>query len=111
MIRTPFASAAALALALLCTTACVQYPTERQGVVDHRPRIAFRFDAANSRLNDARIVVDGLDSGRLTDFAEGKAALRVLPGTHVVRVVSGQIVLMEQRVYVGDGVARAFDVQ
>jgi hypothetical protein len=91
--------------------ACVQYPTERQSVVDQRPQISFRFDANDARINDARVLVDGLDSGRVADFADGRGALRVIPGTHVVKVVIGASVILDERVYLGDGVSRPFVVK
>ena len=90
---------------------CVQYPTERQSVVDLRPQITFRFDTANVALNEARVFVDGLDSGRMGSFADGSGSLRVLPGTHVVQVVIGSDVLLNERVYIGDGVTRPFVVK
>jgi len=100
-----------IACALVTLGGCVQYPTERQSVVDLRPQISFRFDPADARLNEARVLVDGLDSGRLGDFADGKGALRVLPGTHAVQIVSGTEVLLNERAYLGDGVARPFNVK
>jgi hypothetical protein len=100
-----------LALALTALTACVQYPTERQSVVDLRPQISFRFDSNDSRIGEARVLVNGLDSGRLGDFVDGRGALRVLPGMHSVRVVSGSDVLLDERAYLGDGVARSFNVK
>lgn len=100
---------------LLCSlpilTACVQYPTERQSVVDMRPQLTFRFDPVDVRMNEARVYVDSLDAGRMGDFLDGRGALRVLPGSHVVRVVSGTEVLLEERFYVGDGVVRPFVVK
>lgn len=90
---------------------CVQYPTERQSVVDLRPQISFRFDAADMRLGTARVLVDGIDAGRLTDFVDSKGALRVLSGSHLVRVVNGSEVLLDERVYLGDGVSRPFVVK
>jgi len=99
------------ACALVALTGCVQYPTERQSVVDLRPQISFRFDAADARLNDARVLVDGLDSGRLGDFVDGKGALRVLSGSHAVQIISGSEVLFSERAYLGDGVTRPFNVK
>jgi hypothetical protein len=90
---------------------CVQYPTERQAVIDLRPQISFRFDSANSQINDARVLVNGLDSGRLGDFIEGKGSLRVLPGMNTVRVVNGTEVLLDERAYLGDGITRPFNVK
>ena len=103
--------ATAAALALCGLSACIQYPTEKREVVDLRPQISFRFDAADTQRADARVLVDGLDAGRLGDYEDGKGALRVLAGSHVVRVVTGNQTLLEERAYLGNGVARAFAVQ
>jgi hypothetical protein len=107
----PLFIAAATVGALTGIEGCVQYPTENHQVVDQRPQISFRFDAANPSRAQARVMVDGLDAGTLGDFQDGKGALRVLPGTHVVRVVADNQTLLEERTYLGNGVARAFAVQ
>jgi hypothetical protein len=88
---------------------CVQMPTEKQGISDMRPQISFK--AAGERAQGSRILVDGLDMGMVSDFIEGKAAVRVLPGTHIVSVTSGGSVLLEEKVYLGDGVTRTFIVK
>jgi len=93
------------ALALATMAACVSYPTEKQSVVDARPQISFRVSDASA---NARVLVDGLDMGRVGDFAEGKAALRILPGTHQLTVQSGQQVFLSEKFYVADGVSRTF---
>ena len=94
---------AAISAACAGLTACAM-PTESASVVDLRPQVTFKIDAAG--LDDARVLVDGLDSGRLGDFKAGQAALRVLPGNHVVKVMAGERVVHEERLYVGDGVSR-----
>lgn len=98
----------AVLLSLTALTACVQMPTEKQSVVDQRPQISFRFN--NEAIVDARVMVDELDAGRLGDFQDGKASLRVLPGTHVIKVVRGATVLLNERAYLADGVVRPFIV-
>jgi hypothetical protein len=98
-------SAVVLGLLFIFTTACVQMPTERQGVVDLRPQISF---VASQPHHDAQVFVDNAEVGRVGDFIEGSAALRIVPGTHVVKVISRDAVLMEERFYVADGVSRAF---
>jgi hypothetical protein len=103
--------AAAVASALLGIGGCVQLPTELRQTVDLRPQISFRFDASKASLAEARVQVDGADAGRLGDFEDGKGALRVLSGSHVVRVVEGSQTLLEEHAYLGNGVARAFAVQ
>lgn len=98
---------AALAITLFVLGGCVQMPTEKQGVSDLRPQISFVAEGHH----DAQVFIDGAAVGRVGDYLEGKAALRVLPGTHVVRVVSGTRVVLEERFYVGDGVSRSFIVR
>lgn len=112
MLAREIFAATVLACLLSLTTGCVvQLPTERQSVVDLRPQITFRFDPADARMSEARVLVDGLDAGRMGDFLDGRGSLRVLPGSHIVRVVSGAEVLLDERVYVGDGVTRPFVVK
>jgi hypothetical protein len=41
----------------------------------------------------------------------GIASLRIVPGTHVLTVVLGSQVLLEQKFYIGDGVNRTFTLQ
>lgn len=100
-----------LTMSLTALVGCVQYPTERQSVVDLRPKISFRFDPADTRMTQARVLVNGLDSGRMADFLDGTGSLRVLSGTHTVQVLSGSEVLLNERAYVGDGVTRPFTVK
>jgi hypothetical protein len=101
--------AAGVLIGSLLSGGCTQMPTEKQGISDMRPQISFK--AEGERAQEARILVDGLDMGMVSDFIDGKAAVRVLPGTHIVSVTSGGIVLLEEKVYLGDGVSRTFIVK
>jgi len=96
----------AILLASISLSACVQMPTETQSVVDQRPQISFQI--GNEGQQAARVLVDRLDMGTVGDYAAGKGALRVLPGTHVVEVRLGAQQLLNERVYLADGVARTF---
>lgn len=92
--------------AIVTLSACVQYPTEKAGVVDLRPQISFRMSAADAQLQSARVFVNGLDVGVVGEYLEGQASLRVLAGKNVIQVVSGGRVVLDQQVYLGDGVGR-----
>lgn len=99
-----------LVLALVLNVyGCVQMPTERASVVDMRPQLSFQVNGiAPATL---RVYVDDLDVGSIVPYLEGAGALRVLPGTHVIRVESPGGVVLRQSVYVGDGVARTLVIQ
>lgn len=96
----------AVVLAATALGGCVQMPTENSSVVDQRPQISFQL--ANEGQAGARVLVDRLDMGAAGDYAAGKAALRVLPGTHVIEVRLGNQVLLSERAYLADGVSRSF---
>lgn len=93
-------------LFFIMTTGCVQMPTEKQSISDLRPSISFRTESQT--LYKARVLVDGKDMGRVGDFVEGVSVLRILPGTHNLQVLSGQSILMDQRIYLADGVHRNY---
>lgn len=99
------------AMCLVALAGCVQSPTERRSVVDLRPEVSFRVESSSGQILEARVMVDGLDSGRVGDFLDGRGALRVLQGTHTIRVVNGSAILLEERVYLGDGVSRPFTLK
>ena len=105
-------TALTLALVLVGSTllsGCTQLPTEKQSVSDMRPQISFK--AQSESVQVARVLVDGIDMGSVGDFLDGVAAVRVLSGTHKLTVTSGSTVLLEERVYLGDGVSRSFIVK
>lgn len=105
MRKAIVAAVLVLSTALLSgLTGCTQMPTERQGVTDLRPQLSFKFE--DETLANARILIDGLDMGIVGDYRNGMAALRVLSGMHNIRVVHGGTTLVDERVYVGDGVNR-----
>lgn len=93
----------------LLSGGCTQMPTEKQNISDMRPQISFKVEG--ERTQNSRVLVDGLDMGMVSDFIDGKAAVRVLPGIHIVSVTSSGSVLLEEKVYLGDGVSRSFIVK
>ena len=95
-----------LSLACLGMAACTQMPTEKAGVTDMRPAISFRAEAEGGL--SGRVIVDGMDVGAVADYQAGQSALRILPGNHRIQVVSGGSVLLDEKVYIGDGVNRSF---
>lgn len=103
------AAGVALAMSLVLLPGCVQMPTEKQIVSDMRPHISFR--APDVQTHTARVIVDGLDMGTVGAYLEGRAALRIQPGTHHLQVLLGSQQLLSEKFFVDDGVSRSFSVR
>lgn len=88
-------------------SACtIQLPTEKQEVADLRPQFSFSLADPNDDAGRYRVFVDGLDMGMASNYVAGKTALKVLSGTHVVKVESGGQTVVQERIYLGDGATR-----
>ena len=104
---TRFASIAVLALLALGAAACtIQLPTEKQEVADLRPQLSFSLADPNDRAGNYRVQVDGLDMGSVEKYLSGQNGLKVLSGTHLVRIEDRGRVVVEERLYLGDGATR-----
>ncbi|MES2106434.1 MAG: hypothetical protein V4634_20610 [Pseudomonadota bacterium] len=97
---------AAATTAAVLISGCTQMPTEKQGIPDMRPQISFK--AVSERVKPANVLIDGLAMGVVGDYAENIATLRILPGTHLLTVVLGNQIILEEKFYAGDGVSRTF---
>jgi hypothetical protein len=107
-ITIPLVLAACVAATML-TSGCVNVPTEKQSISDVRPQISFKI--GSEQLQTARVQLDGLDMGAVSDYVDGVATMRILPGTHMLRVIYGSTVVLEEKFYLGDGANRAFIVR
>lgn len=93
-------------LAALMMVACIQLPTEKQEVADLRPQISFKMADQGDAPSAYRVIVDGLDMGTAGAYVAGRSALKVLSGTHVIKVERDGRPVFEERVYLGDGATR-----
>lgn len=92
---------------LVTLTACIQMPTESAQTVDNRPVLMFK---AESVSYDYRVLVDGLDMGNVESYLTGENSLRVLSGSHVVTIKHDDIIVQQQKVYLGDGTSKTIVV-
>lgn len=102
-------SVVGLILAAILISGCTQFPTEKQNVTDMRPQLSFKV--LDDSLLGARIYVDSLDMGLVDDYLEGVASLRVLSGNHHIRVDIKGRTIVDEKIYVGDGVNRSILVR
>lgn len=86
---------------------CVQMPTHEQSVVDNRPRINFAIPHGQDG-SQYQVILNGVEVGTAGDFRAGQKALVALPGPHVLTVRRQGQVIIEERIYLGDGATRTF---
>jgi hypothetical protein len=103
---------AAVALLLIASTlaSCVQMPTEKHQAVDLRPQLAFLVDNPGMDPMALDVIIDGAPVGLVATYLAGQQAVRVLPGTHVIRIVRGSTVILEEQMYLGDGITKTIRV-
>jgi hypothetical protein len=93
-------------LLALHSTACIQMPTEKQEVADLRPQLSFSLADPDDDAGQYRVYVDGLDMGSAAGYLAGKNGMKVLSGTHVLKVEGRGRVVFQERLYLGDGATR-----
>lgn len=94
---------------IMTLAGCTQMPTEKQTVSDMRPQISFKVN--DEGLSSGRVILDGLDMGTIGDYIAGSSALRILSGSHSLRVEVGNRIILDEKFYAGDGVNRTFIVK
>lgn len=95
-----------VALFATALLAACSYTTSQSRTVDARPTLSVAGAPAGSTL-----VVDGLSMGGARDFAPDRQALKLQPGTHVVRIEQDGRVLQEEKVFLSEGVLKVIQMQ
>ena len=86
---------------------CIQMPTEKQEVVDLRPQLSFSLADPDDDATLYRVYVDGLDMGTASNYLTGKNGMKVLSGTHIVKIEGRGRVVLQEKVFLGEGATRA----
>jgi signal recognition particle receptor subunit beta len=80
-------------------------PVGQTREVSENPAIAIQGASATARL-----MVDGLDSGRARAYDGTESTLVVLPGRHVIEVIDRGKVVLHQVIFVDSGVTKTLVV-
>ena len=86
-----------------------QMPSETVVIGDNSAGVSFRIAADTDQVYE--VYVDGLLMGKARDFQEGKAILNILPGSHIIKVVSNGQVVLEDKLYVAAGANKVLVVK
>lgn len=99
--------AALMLCASLMLTGCDYFPTTVQ-TVDSRPMVMFKTTLDADVM---KVYVDTKYVGTVSEFLKDEAALRLVPGTHVIRIEKPDHTSQIEKFYVGDGVIKTIVVQ
>lgn len=92
----------------LVLAACSRMPTHNTETVDDRPGLA--FDMNKSAASQYEVTVDGVSYGAVSQYLDGENFLKLVDGTHRVKIIKGGTVYFDQKVYLGAGVNRVIRV-
>ena len=95
-------------LILVVFTASCQMPSEAVVSGDNSAGLSFKL---MNDTNDYDIYVDGLSMGKAADYVEGVSILKILPGSHVIRVERAGLVVFEEKHYVAAGANKVLVVK
>ena len=95
-----------VAITAALQSGCTQMPTEKQGVADMRPQIAFRYE--RPEMAQALVSVNGIDMGSVATYRDSVASLKLVPGTHHLQVKLSGALVLDERFYIADGVNKTF---
>ncbi|MCG8313657.1 MAG: hypothetical protein MI976_10605 [Pseudomonadales bacterium] len=90
--------------------AACQMPSEEVISGDNSAGLSFKVVNVDD-ANAYEVFVDGLAMGKAKDFLAGKTILKVLPGSHVIRVERNGEVVLEEKHYVAAGANKVLVVR
>lgn len=88
---------------------CTQTPTQRTGVVDDRPRLAFEEQLPGD-AKDYDVLIDGISYGPMSQYLANENALRVIPGSHQIEIKDGSKTVFTTKVFLGASSTRIITV-
>ncbi len=104
--RWIYAAITGMALTSTLLSGCTQMPTEKQGVADMRPQIAFRYE--RPEMAQALVSINGINMGSAGTYKDSVASLKLVPGTHHLQVSLSGTLVLDERFYIADGVNKTF---
>lgn len=93
----------------LWLTAC-QLPSEHVVIGENTAGISFKLTNPD-RGKNYQVYVDGLLMGNASDFMEGKALLKILPGSHIIKLMHNNKIVFQEKLYVASGANKTMVVK
>ena len=84
-------------------------PTQTSSITDDRPVLMFNFEDQKP-TGPVKVYIDGLYMGDALDFQQGELGLKIIAGTHIVKIEHQGNTLLEKKVYVGRGSTKTINL-
>lgn len=98
-----------LSMIILSSGCVTAKPTETSTVVDDRPIIIFKFEQAPP-ASAVKIFIDDIYTGDAQNFQEGVLGLKIIPGTHFLRLEHNGNIILKQKLYLSDGLTKTVSI-
>ena len=84
-------------------------PTETSSITDDRPVIMFNFENKEPKT-PVKVYIDGLYMGDALKFKAGEKGLKIIAGTHIIKVENDNTVIFEEKLYIGRGATKTINL-
>ena len=91
-----------IAIVSLMLFACHQMPSETRVVSDNSAGLSFSF-SVDAPGNDYQIFVDGFSMGNVKQFLKGQNILKIVSGSHIIRIEKNGREVLKEKIYVSAG--------
>lgn len=93
----------------LWLTAC-QMPSEHVVIGDNTAGVSFKLIDPQDGEN-YEVYIDGLLMGNAAEFLAGQAILKILPGSHIIRITKHGEIVLEEKFYIAAGANKVMVVR
>jgi len=91
-----------IAIVSLMLFACHQMPSETRVVSDNSAGLSFSLSADVSD-NNYQVFVDGLAMGNVKQFLADQNILKIVSGSHIIRIEKNGREVLKEKIYVSAG--------
>jgi hypothetical protein len=84
-------------------------PTQTSTTTDDRPTLMFNFEGIIP-VGPVNIYIDDIYMGDALKFKQGELGLKIIAGSHFIRIEHQNTIVLEEKVYVGRGSTKVINI-
>lgn len=79
-------------------------------VIDDRPMIKFEIEGTKNTDEAISIYINNLYMGNAQDYLSNDKYMKIIPGTHALRLETNNKVILSQKIYIGEGSTKTITI-